>query len=69
MKIREQVTVNAFVAYHLWATDTDFRLEVFNLTDEENFSPVFDGGFFGSTLVFPEKPINVIFTLRQRFAF
>lgn len=69
VKIREQVTVNAFVAYHLWATDTDFRLEVFNLTDEETFSPVFDGGFFGSTLVLPEEPINVMFTLRQRFAF
>ncbi|CAN5803158.1 hypothetical protein BH20PSE1_BH20PSE1_04590 [soil metagenome] len=69
VKIREQVTVNAFVAYHLWATDTDFRLEVFNLTDEENFSPIFDGGFFGSTLVLPEEPINVMFTLRQRFAF
>lgn len=69
VKIREQVTVNAFVAYHLWATDTDFRLEVFNLTDEENFSPVFDGGFFGSTLVLPEEPINVMFTVHQRFAF
>jgi len=69
VKIREQVTVNAFAAYHLRATDTDFRLEVFNLTDEENFSPIFDGGFFGSTLVLPEEPINVMFTLRQRFAF
>lgn len=68
VKIRQQFTVNAFAAYRLRATDTDFRLDIYNLTDERNFSPVFDGGFFGSTDVFPELPFNVMFSIRQRFA-
>lgn len=68
VKIRQQFTVNAFAAYRLRATDTDFRLDIYNLTDERNFSPVFDGGYFGSTDVFPELPFNVMFSIRQRFA-
>ena len=42
-------------------------VEVFNVTDEANFSPIFDGGFFGSTDVFPEQPINVMVSLIHRF--
>lgn len=68
VKIRAQVTVNAFVAYEWQPWNTRLRLDVFNLTNEDNFSPVFDGGYFGSTLVFPEPPINAMLTLRHRFA-
>lgn len=68
VKIRAQVTVNAFVAYEWQPWNTSLRLDVFNLTNEDNFSPVFDGGYFGSTLVFPEPPINAMLTLRHRFA-
>jgi len=55
-------------AHHYWRRiDTDFRLDVLNLTDQENFSPIFDGGFFGSTLVFPEQPINALLSVRHYF--
>ncbi len=68
VKIREQITVNASVHWDVKAIATDFRFDVFNLTNEDNFSPVFEGGFFGSTLVFPEQPINVLFSIRHRFS-
>ena len=51
--IPEQFTVNAAVFYR--RPRFEVRLDVFNLTDEENFSPVFDG-FFGASLAFPEEP-------------
>jgi len=38
---------------------------VLNLTDEENFTPNFNG-FFGSTLVFPEEPLNYLLTLTYK---
>ncbi len=68
VKIREQINVNASVHWDVKAIATDFRFDVFNLTNEDNYSPVFEGGFFGSTLVFPEQPINVLFSIRHRFS-
>ena len=44
-----------------------FRAEIFNLTDEENFAPIFDGGFFGSTNVLPELPRSFMLSLTHRF--
>ena len=38
----------------------------FNLTDERNWSSPFEGGFFGSTDVFPELPIRLQGTLRGK---
>ena len=67
VRIRDQVTLNAAVHYFSKPLRTDLRVEVFNVTDEANFSPIFDGGFFGSTDVFPEQPINVMVSLIHRF--
>ncbi len=67
VKIRDQYTLNASAHYYWRRIDTDFRLDVLNLTDQENFSPIFDGGFFGSTLVFPEQPISALVSVRHYF--
>ena len=67
VKIRDRYTLNASTHYYWWRIDTDFRLDVLNLTDQENFSPIFDGGFFGSTLVFPEQPISALLSVRHYF--
>ncbi len=67
VKIRDQYTLNAAAHYFWRRINTDFRLDVLNLTDQENFSPIFDGGFFGSTLVFPEQPISALLSVRHHF--
>jgi len=51
--IPTQFTLNAAAFYRL--PRFEVRLDVFNLTDEENFTPIFNG-FFGATLAFPEEP-------------
>lgn len=68
VQIRDQVTVNAGLFWKVRPIRTDFRIDVFNLTDEDNWSPVFEGGFFGSTLVFPEPPVNVMVSVRHHFS-
>ena len=67
VRIRDQFTLNASAHYFYRPLATDLRVEIFNLTDEDNFSPIFDGGFFGSTDVLPEQPINVMVSLAHRF--
>lgn len=51
--IPSQFTINTGLFYRYRGFEV--RFDVLNLTDEENFSPVFDG-FFGADLVFPEQP-------------
>jgi len=51
--IPDQFSANGTLFYR--AKRFEVRLDVLNLTDEENFSPVFNG-FFGADLVFPEEP-------------
>lgn len=53
--IRDQITLNINTSVAL-SEQASLRLEVQNLTDEKNWRPVFEGGYFGSTLVFPELP-------------
>ncbi|CAN5257014.1 TonB-dependent siderophore receptor [soil metagenome] len=57
VRIRAQYTLNgsAFFRRGPW----EIRADLFNITDQDNFSPVF-GGFFGATLVFPELPFNYL---------
>lgn len=43
------------------------RLDVVNVTDEDNWQPVFEGGFFGATLVMPERPRHARATLEYTF--
>ncbi|MDX1705503.1 TonB-dependent receptor [Pseudidiomarina sp.] len=67
VRIREQHTLNLFAELKLNNERTRIRLDIFNVTDQENWSPVFEGGYFGSTLVFPELPRHLEVTLTHRF--
>jgi hypothetical protein len=64
--IRDQITLNLSTKVVL-TEQSSLRLEVRNLTDEENWRPVFEGGYFGSTLVFPELPRNIQLTYNYNF--
>lgn len=65
--IPEQFTLNANLSYEFNQGASRIRLDVFNLTDEENWTPVFEGGYFGSSLVFPELPRHVQIQFTQTF--
>ncbi|WP_237056334.1 TonB-dependent receptor [Microbulbifer sediminum] len=67
VEIPAQFTLNANVEYRFNQQRTSVRLDIFNLTDEENWAPVFEGGYFGSTLVFPELPRHIDLALSHRF--
>jgi outer membrane receptor for monomeric catechols len=67
VRIRAQYTLDASVYYRWKTTGTEVRLTMNNLTNEKNWAPVFDGGYFGATDVFPELPFNIMLSLRQRF--
>jgi catecholate siderophore receptor len=64
--IRDQHLVNMNLS---WQVTPAFnaRLEVLNLTDQDNWSPVFEGGYFGSTLAFPVEPRHA--RIRLEFSF
>lgn len=64
--IRDQITLNINTTLAL-SEQSSLRLEVRNLTNETNWRPVFEGGYFGSTLVFPELPRNVQLTYTYNF--
>jgi outer membrane receptor protein involved in Fe transport len=64
--IRDQYHLNLNTSYQL-SPQLLLRLDVFNLTDQQNWRPVFEGGYFGSTLVFPEQPRHVKLTASYRF--
>ncbi|MBA3832454.1 MAG: TonB-dependent receptor plug domain-containing protein [Chthoniobacterales bacterium] len=66
--IPAQYTLNAAVFYRQprW----EARVDVLNLTDEENFSPsfgFFGGGFLSSDIVYPELPLRVEATIKFKF--
>ncbi|MGH8496071.1 MAG: TonB-dependent receptor domain-containing protein, partial [Gammaproteobacteria bacterium] len=62
--IPAQFTLNGGVSYERGSWE--LRADFFNITDEDNFSPVF-GGFFGATDVFPELPFSYLLSLRYSF--
>ncbi|GAA6185834.1 TonB-dependent receptor [Aliiglaciecola sp. NS0011-25] len=64
--IRDQITININTNIAL-SEQSNLRFEVRNLTNEKNWRPVFEGGYFGSTLVFPELPRNVQLTYTYNF--
>ena len=64
--IRDQITLNLNTTLAL-TEQSSLRFEVRNLTDEKNWQPVFEGRYFGSTLVFPELPRNVQLTYTYNF--
>ncbi|WP_299269968.1 TonB-dependent receptor [uncultured Psychrosphaera sp.] len=66
VNIRDQHTFNLNSSY-AFTSNTKLRLDVNNVTNQENWRPVFEGGYFGATLVFPELPINAKLTLTHIF--
>ncbi|SMQ80492.1 Outer membrane receptor proteins, mostly Fe transport [Pseudidiomarina planktonica] len=67
VRIRDQHTLNANVQYSFANQRSTLRLDVFNLTDQDNWSPVFEGGYFGSTLAFPSLPRYLELTFKHTF--
>ena len=66
VKIRDQYTLNVNTSY-AFTPSTKLRLDVNNITNQKNWRPVFEGGYFGATLAFPELPINARLTLTHKF--
>jgi len=66
VKIRDQYTLNINTSY-AFTPSTKLRLDVNNITNQKNWRPVFEGGYFGATLAFPELPINAKLTLTHKF--
>ena len=66
VQIRDQYTLNVNSSYTI-NKQAKLRVNVNNITNQKNWRPVFEGGYFGSTLVFPELPIHAKVTLQYTF--
>lgn len=66
VKIRDQFTLDMYADYQLTAA-LRARVDVMNVTDEQNWQPVFEGGYFGATLAMPNLPRHAQFTLQYAF--
>ncbi|MBB1269809.1 TonB-dependent siderophore receptor [Shewanella sp. SR44-3] len=66
VSIRDQYTLSINTRYD-FTEQTSLRLGINNVTNQKNWRPVFEGGYFGSTLVFPELPLNATLTLQHSF--
>nr|WP_232365197.1 TonB-dependent receptor [Salinimonas marina] len=64
--IRDQIRWDLNASYQL-SQNLQFRFDVVNVTDEDNWQPVFEGGFFGADLVMPELPRHAKVTMRYAF--
>jgi len=64
--IRDQYTLNVNSRY-AFNEQTALRLDITNVTNQDNWRPVFEGGYFGSTLVYPELPIHAKLTFNYNF--
>ncbi|AWL13005.1 hypothetical protein HMF8227_02553 [Saliniradius amylolyticus] len=60
--IRDQIQLDLNTHYEL-SDRLSLKLAVLNATDEDNWQPVFEGGYFGSTLVMPQLPRRAELTL------
>ncbi|ATZ72556.1 TonB-dependent receptor [Idiomarina sp. X4] len=64
--IRDQHTLNLNSRYR-FSEQLNVRLDVFNATDQDNWSPVFEGGYFGATLAFPSQPVHARLSINYEF--
>lgn len=67
VRIRDQHLINVNSRYAFNAGRSSLRLDIFNVTDQDNWAPVFEGGYFGSSLVFPELPMHAEITFTHAF--
>lgn len=64
--IRDQHQLNLHTQYR-FTPRLSARLDVNNVTDQDNWAPVFEGGYFGATLAFPSLPRHAQLSLSYRF--
>lgn len=66
VNIRDQHSLNLNTRYRL-SDLANIRLDVINASDQKNWQPVFEGGYFGATLVMPNEPIHAKVSFEQKF--
>lgn len=64
--IRDQHHLNLHAQYQI-TPRLQARLDVINVTDQDNWAPVFEGGYFGATLAFPSLPRHAQLSFSYRF--
>ena len=64
--IRDQHTLNLNTRYR-FNDQLSARIDIFNATDQDNWSPVFEGGYFGATLAFPSQPRHARLSVDYKF--
>ena len=64
--IRDQYTIDLNADYYV-NEDLRLRLDIINVTDQDNWQPLFEGGFFGATLVMPNVPRHAQVTMQYAF--
>ncbi|WP_346992734.1 TonB-dependent receptor [Alteromonas gracilis] len=64
--IRDQYTIDLNADYFV-NDDLRLRLDIINVTDQDNWQPLFEGGFFGATLVMPNMPRHAQVTMQYAF--
>jgi hypothetical protein len=60
--IPAQYTLNGGLSYRYGPLTV--RADIFNITDQKNWSSVFAGGYFGATDVLPSLPLNYLLTVK-----
>ena len=64
--IRDQYTIDLNADYYV-NEDLRLRLDIINVTDQDNWQPLFEGGFFGATLAMPNVPRHAQVTMQYAF--
>ncbi|MFW8590897.1 TonB-dependent receptor [Glaciecola sp. 2405UD65-10] len=64
--IRDQINIDVNASYQV-SDDMRLRVDVLNITDEQNWQPVFEGGYFGATLAMPNVPRHIQLTMQYAF--
>lgn len=64
--IRDQIRWDLNASYQIMP-NLQVRFDMVNVTDEDNWQPVFEGGYFGADLVMPELPRHSKITMRYAF--
>lgn len=66
VNIRDQYSLDLNADYRI-NEQLRVRADVINVTDQDNWQPLFEGGFFGATLVMPNVPRHVQLTMQYAF--
>lgn len=66
VNIRDQYSLDVNADYRV-NEQLRVRADVINVTDQDNWQPLFEGGFFGATLVMPNVPRHLQLTMQYAF--